>query len=199
MDIIDSKGRAIRLNERNFLAEGGEGKLYASKNRVYKIYIDENKVIPQDKINDLSQLDDPAIIRPIDSVFKKSGKRIGFCMKQVNNPIALARTFTSSYWNNHNITPDKMMALIKTMQKTVSFIHAKGFLQVDGNEFNYMVNSALTKPYFIDVDSYQTPNYPATAIMPSIRDYTQNQFNQGSDWFSFAIVVFQMMTGIHPF
>lgn len=199
MDIVDSKGRAIRLTERNFLAEGGEGKLYASKDRVYKIYIDENKVISKDKINDLGQLTDPVIIRPLESIYKKSGKRIGFSMQKVNNPVALARTFTTSYWNNQNITPDKMMALIKTMQKTVRFIHDKGFLQVDGNEFNYMVNSALTKPYFIDVDSFQTPNYPATAIMPSIRDYTQNKFNAGTDWFSFAIVAFQMMTGIHPF
>ena len=199
MYIVDNKGRAIRLSERNFLAEGGEGKLYASKDRVYKIYIDENKVIPEDKITDLGQLTEPAIIRPLESIYKKSGKRIGFSMQKINNPVALARTFTTGYWNTQNITPDKMIALVKTMQKTISFIHKKGFLQVDGNEFNYMVNSALTKPYFIDVDSFQTPNYPATAIMPSIRDYTQNEFNVGTDWFSFSIVAFQMMTGIHPF
>jgi hypothetical protein len=71
---------------------------------------------------------------------------------------------------------------------------------VDGNELNYLVSrSKYSSPYFIDVDSYKTPNYPATAIMPSIRDWHSSKFTKMTDWFSFAIIACQLFVGIHPF
>ena len=47
------------------------------------------------------------------------------------------------------------------------------------------------------VDSYQTAHYPATAIMPSVRDWKVplHDFSELSDWFSFAIVSFQVFLG----
>jgi hypothetical protein len=57
----------------------------------------------------------------------------------------------------------------------------------------------MTDVYFIDVDSYQTQNFPATAIMPSIKDRHSKNFTEMTDWFSFGIVSFQMFIGIHPF
>jgi hypothetical protein len=62
-----------------------------------------------------------------------------------------------------------------------------------------MVEDDFVTPYFIDVNSWKTPSYGATAIMPSIRDWSTNDFNEGTDWFSFAIVAFQLFVGIHPF
>ncbi len=199
MIIYNSKGKKINISDNSFIAEGGEGRLYGYKGLVYKIYLDESKLIPSAKLDELSVLDHESIIKPSESIFNANNKRIGFSMKMVPNAIALPRLFNSSYWNNHNITPASIALLVDKMQQTISYIHRLGFLQVDGNEFNYLVNQQLNKPYFIDVDSYQTASFPATAIMPSIRDYQQNEFNEGSDWFSFAIVAFQLFTGIHPF
>jgi hypothetical protein len=56
-------------------------------------------------------------------------------------------------------------------------------------------------PIFIDVDSYQTPNFPATAIMDSVRDRIVpfGTFNEMTDWFAFAILSFQLYIGIHPY
>ena len=58
-----------------------------------------------------------------------------------------------------------------------------------------------TKYCFIDVDSYQTPGFKATALMDSVRDRHchNNQFTPDTDWFSFGIVSFQMFIGIHPY
>ncbi len=71
---------------------------------------------------------------------------------------------------------------------------------MDGNELNYMVTSTYGEVFFIDVNSYQTPHFPADAIMPSIRDWNAGtNFTQLSDWYSFAIISFYMFTGIHPF
>jgi serine/threonine protein kinase len=86
------------------------------------------------------------------------------------------------------------------MSETIADIHAKNVLIVDGNELNYLVaNKDWKTVYFIDTDSYQTPNFPASAIMPSIQDFTRSDFSRDTDWFSFACVSFQFYTGIHPY
>lgn len=81
------------------------------------------------------------------------------------------------------------------------FVHKhKGYLQVDGNELNYMVTDKYNDLYFIDVNSFKTPSFPADAIMPSIRDWNAGtNFTELTDWYSFAIISFYMFTGIHPF
>jgi hypothetical protein len=199
MDIYNTQGKRLRLKDNDFLTEGGEGKLYALGGRVVKLYHEPNKVIAADKLDRLARLDRPNIIRPLEFVFDHRGDRIGFIMRKVNSAVALPRLFTTAYWNANGITPEKITRLITGMQDTIAFIHQHRCLQVDGNEFNYMTKADLSTAYFIDVDSYQTPGHPATAIMPSIRDYTQLGFNESTDWFSFAIVAFQLFTGIHPY
>lgn len=199
MDIFDHNGKKIRLTEQQFIAEGGEGKLFAYKGTMFKIYHELSDVIPEEKLSELMRLDNTAIVRPTGSVVDTNGRRIGYSMNQLSNTISLARLFTSHYQQSVNFTVDKAIVLIRKMQEVIGFIHRQGFLQVDGNEFNYLASPAGVKVWFIDVDSYQTPTFPAKVIMPSIRDYTQSEFNEGSDWFSFAIIAFQILTGIHPF
>jgi hypothetical protein len=91
------------------------------------------------------------------------------------------------------------LRLVRNLQEGVSHVHAKGILIVDLNEMNFLVAEDFAELFFIDVDSYQTPSYPATVLMESVRDRHARKFTTGSDWFSFAIVSFQMFVGIHPF
>jgi hypothetical protein len=71
---------------------------------------------------------------------------------------------------------------------------------------NFLVSDDHKELYAIDVDSYQTKNFPATVLMESVRDRHAKRdgkgnmiFNAGTDWFAFAITSFQMFMGIHPF
>jgi hypothetical protein len=67
------------------------------------------------------------------------------------------------------------------------------------NELNFLVAQDFSDLFFIDVDSYQTPSFPATVLMESVRDRHANEFTTESDFFSLAVVSFQMFVGIHPF
>jgi hypothetical protein len=51
------------------------------------------------------------------------------------------------------------------------------------------------------VDSWQTKNFPATVLMETVRDRKtpKGKFSELTDWFSWAVVTFQMYTGIHPY
>ena len=191
---------SIDLTDNDFLAEGGEGKIYVQGDRVCKIYTDPNKVIAAAKLRELEALEHPNIIRPRELVLDKHNRPVGFVMQRVSNAVPLARLFTNDFRNRHGIAPEQTLKLVEAMRDTIKFIHDRRCLIVDGNEMNYLVEERdFTAPYFIDVDSYQTPGFPATVIMPSIRDWHAKQFSPLSDWFSFAVIACQLFVGIHPY
>lgn len=198
---VQGKNKSVSLGQNEFLGEGGEGKLYVIGNTTYKIYSDLNKMDPVSKLQELMDLSShPNIICPKDLILeKKNNKVVGFTMDYVDG-VSLCKLFTNDFLNRNNISPMMTTRLVENIIEEIVFIHDKNFLQVDGNETNYLVdNKTFTTPKLIDVNSYQTPSFPATFLMPSIRDWHTNGFNKLSDWFSFAIISFQLFVGIHPF
>jgi len=93
------------------------------------------------------------------------------------------------------------LGLVEQLRELVAWVHKRGVVIVDLNPMNILVSSDFTQLAMIDVDSWQTAGYPATALQESIRDRHSptGVFSEGSDWFAFAIVSFQMLIGIHPY
>jgi DNA-binding helix-hairpin-helix protein with protein kinase domain len=195
---IKGKGHIIDLNNKNFLAQGGEGSVYVIGKTAYKIYNDPKKMLPLGKIRELSVLTDKNIIKP-DEVLTVKNQEVGYTMRFVDDTYALCQLFTKAFRQRNNLQHDTMFKLIQSLQNLVKHIHEKKILVVDLNEMNFLASTDFKDIYAIDVDSYQTPTYKATAIMESIRDRHTKNFNEGSDWFSFAILAFQMFIGIHPY
>jgi serine/threonine protein kinase len=196
---VRGKGETT-LTDRNFITEGGEGKVYGKGSTIYKIYSDINKMIPEAKIKELEVLTSPNIMNPQNVILDQKSRMVGFTMDRIDNSLPICKLFTTDFRNRNNITPEIIVDLVDNIQETLNSIHEKKIICVDLNELNYLVKENDFKtPYFIDVDSYQTPNFPATAIMPNIRDYNTNGFNRLTDWYSFAIIAFQLFIGIHPF
>jgi len=192
--------RRILLEERDFVAEGGEGRIYGQGDRIFKLYTDKSRTIPRAKLDELAVLDHPAILRPLDMLFEACGTPVGFTMQWQRNTVPLCKLFTNDFRNRNNLGNAETAELVGNMARIFELIHRKGCLVVDANEMNFLVDGArLVSPYFIDVDSYQTPRYPATAIMDSIRDHSAAAFSEMSDWFAFAIVATQLFIGIHPY
>lgn len=198
---VENIGKVDLSENKDFKTQGGEGKIYIKNNVVYKIYIDYTKTIKKEKIKELSVLQHKNIIKPDNIIWtnQKKNKMIGYTMKYIENTEPLCKYFTNSFQNANNITSKNILELVYRLQETIHYIHTNKILIVDGNEFNYLVTNKTQMPYFIDVDSYQTPSFPATAIMPSIRDWHTKGFNELSDWYSFAIIACQLFIGIHPY
>lgn len=189
----------VNLGQNNFVAKGGFGSVYATKGLVYKVYTDIKNMIPVEKIKELSRLDNKNIIRPLKVLVNKNDSKVGYTMKEVSGE-HMPRMFTNDFWKRENISFDIISKLVQNIKETIDIIHLNHCLIIDGNELNYIVDKKdYTTAYFLDVDSYQTPSYPATAIMPSIRDYKTKGFSTLTDWYSFAVVTFQLFTGVHPF
>jgi hypothetical protein len=195
---VQGKGE-IRLCQTDFKAQGGEGAIYVKGSTAYKIYTDPRRAIPQAKISELSVLARPNIIRPLDVLLDGKNRPVGYSMRHVGKSHALCQLFPKAFRRRNNLTPEMMLRLVRKLQEGVNHIHSKGILIVDLNEMNFLVAEDFKEIFFIDVDSYQTQSFPATVLMESVRDRHAQAFTTGSDWFSFAVVSFQMFVGIHPF
>jgi hypothetical protein len=195
---IRGKG-AVTLRQQDFRAKGGEGKIFVQGNTAYKIYEDLNKLIPEGKIQELQALKNPQIIKPKDVILDKKNTFIGFTMDAIDGQ-PLCKLFTNTFRDANSILPVHTVELVEFIKDITKQIHEAKCLIVDGNELNYIVDGPkFVTPYFIDVNSWQTPSYPATAIMPSVRDYQSKDFSELTDWYSFAIISCQLFVGIHPF
>ena len=193
-------GQGINLSQRDFVSKGGEGSVYKRGKVAYKIYEKLDKVIPLAKIGELSSLNRSTIVCPQNPIYDSGKHLCGFTMDWLGgNNTALCKLFTNNFRDSNGITNEMIIELVENIKNDTHYIHQNKCLIVDGNELNYMVAPDFMTPYFIDVNSWQTPSFPATAIMPSIRDWTSDKFTEMTDWFSFAIVTFQLFVGIHPF
>lgn len=199
--VVNGK-KTVIFNERDYLAQGGEGTVYVKSGIAYKIYFDPTRAIHEQKIMELREIDSPYVITPRDILRDPdTGTTVGYTMTYVPDVEYLCRLFVGNFKKARNITLTDIVELVKRMQTTLCHIHSKNIVAADYNEMNILVDSSFTIPYHIDVDSYQTPHFKATAIMTSIRDrqLPMGTFNEFSDWFSWAVVTFQLYTGVHPY
>jgi len=198
---VQGQGTVELSDITDFKAKGGEGKIYAKGNLVYKIYNNPSKLIPEAKIKELQCIDADNVLMPLNIILEYgTGKPVGFTMKWVKNTVVVCQLFPTEFLDEKRIDNSNTIKLVENLKKTTIKIHKKDCLIVDYNELNFLVdNKEYIYPYFIDTNSYQTPNFKATALMPSIKDWHSKTFTELSDWFSFAVVSFQLFTGIHPF
>ena len=191
-------GGPVTLNTNHFIAKGGEGSVYGKGDLVYKV-TEPGKMIPSDKIRELSILTHPDIIIPKDILLDSKNNEVGYTMRWVKDTCTLCELFTQTFKDDHHIDSDTIIGLVKKLQELVTHTHSKSILIVDLNELNFLVNNVYDRVFAIDVNSYQTKSYKATAIMESIRDIHSKTFNQETDWFSWGVVTCQMLTNIHPY
>ena len=195
---IRGKGE-IDLQPSDFVAQGGEGSVYARGDTAYKIYADPAKMISPAKIQELAALTRPNIIRPLDALLDLKNRPAGYTMRRVQNAVTLCQLFPRAFRERNGLTPENIVKLTARLRDGVQYIHDRGMLIVDLNEMNLLVDIAAREILFLDVDSYQTPGFKPTALADSIRDRHAAKFSADTDWFAFAIVTFQMFVGIHPY
>jgi len=188
------------LKPTELLAVGGEGAVYRKAGLIYKIYLDPNKAIRagmEAKLPLLAQIRHPGIVSPQQILRNQGGKLLGFTMRDHPGE-ALCRVFTESGRQALGVTDSHVAKLATHMHSLIEVVHHHKALLVDANELNWLV-AGRTEAAILDVDSWQIGPYPATAIMPSIRDWHSTSFSTLTDWYAWAIVTFQLWTGIHPF
>lgn len=190
---------AITLTPADHIASGGEGAVYRKSGKVFKLYHDPLRAVAcgiEEKIRLLASINHPNIVSPRSTVLDAKGAVIGFTMDFCQGQ-PIVKTFTNTWRDKNGFGVKESATLAENMRLAVAAVHDMKALMVDGNEMNYLVDGV--NPKLIDVDSWQIGRFKATAIMPSIRDYSVSTFSELTDWYAWAIVTFQIFVGSHPY
>lgn len=196
-------GKLITLPDSQYLGAGGQAAVYRHGKDVVKIYHDPAQLPPASKLSEIQALTDSHLVTPRELVYNATdGTLAGFSMREVTGCEPICKWFTQSFKQAHGITQSNVLETAAILQKAMVQTHIEKVLFVDFNELNILVSTVdKVTPAIIDLDSVQTPHHHATAIMESIRDpqIQHNKWTELSDWYSWAIIVFNALVNIHPF
>lgn len=203
MKILAENKGWVTLESRHVIAAGGEGTVYGRDGDAFKIYHQPRDLA--DKIRLLQAVDHPGIVSPRGILADEQGRFVGYWMRRQAGE-ALPNLFANAWRQANGFGPAETEATAAAMREIVEFAHSRSALLVDANEFNWLVAGLdrrwlgrRPRPVAIDVDSWQIGRYPGTVLMLSIKDWQATVLSEKTDWFAWAVVTFQLFTGIHPY
>lgn len=193
----------FNIDERNEISRGGEGRImnidgYGSK--VAKIYLDEGRELPTSRITEFLNLPAQLFLRPLKRL--KGSKFNGFVMDKldISKYFPLDSLFSPAFAAKRGLPSFYKAKVAAEIINGVQYAHNNNIVIGDLNQFNIMVNDTVNVK-FIDVDSYETPSIKHNGkLLENIRDYYfGGQVCKESDYFALAIIIFNLLTGIHPY
>lgn len=215
----DSHGNILQIASTP-LGKGGEGDTFKVINSSYCVKIFHQGKFDAKKQQKLEymiknpiRMDTAAkmlrICWPIDFVID-NGQRVGFIMPLAyDNSHELYDVFLSDYSPDfQRSSVDGMtnrLKLIFNVATAIDILHKSGCVLVDFKPQNILFTDSR-QISIIDIDSVQIGKYPSSALTPEYAyPKERNNMQQGRmlttawDVYSFAIVAYQMLTGVHPF
>jgi len=199
----------VSLTDRDFVAKGGEKSVFAKGGTAYCVYHDPSAAIPAGKIRELADVNHPGVVVPTAELLDAKKRHCGEVMKFADDsyapkspdvkPLVLCQLFTNAFRRKQGVDVSDVVSVTDSIIDVVRHCHSKQVVLVDPNETNWLVKHDLKSVYLIDTSCVQTKGYPGTAIKPAIRDYSSTSFTAESDWYSIAVVLGWLWTGIHPY
>jgi len=194
----------VKLDEAKEISRGGEGVIIEyNKNFVSKLYLPGIPPITKTKFNELKILDKSEFIKPEKLLYydRTIKKIIGFLMKMVpSHFFPLYSAFNKNFCKRNALDEKWKLKVSKIILDRVQYAHNKKVVIGDLSGFNILVDE-IGSVAFIDVDSYETPNAKHSGrLLDDIRDYYCNGIiTEESDFFASAVIVFNLLTSLHPF
>lgn len=134
---------------------------------------------------------------------------IGYVMPLVEHVVPLIKLMDGRYRQHNGITQHMAVKILKNLHSLVQGMHRAGVVIGDFNDKNVLVNLHSLEVFLIDVDSAQWGAWPslvATAEFtdPLLLDQDESlkrgaSYAEANDWYSFAVMVYQLLTLTHPY
>ena len=193
------EGRSVLLRPDDFVAAGGQGRVFAHGDVAIKLFDDAAAVPPPDKLDQLRALRGPHVAAPEHDVLDSTGARVGYTMPFFSGADAWGQLCTPAYRRRVGLTDRDALELVRSLGAALTDVHGHGITVVDLSDNNVLVRDGAL--CLIDVDSWQTPGHRPTAITPGIASphAAPGVFDASTDWFAFAVLASMLLLGIHPF
>lgn len=193
------EGVPIELHAQDFVAAGGQGRVFAVGEIAFKVFSDPASAPPPDKLQALKGLQGPHVAAPLKSVHNERGSVIGYTMPFFKGAHSWAQLCTPAFRRRAGLDDGDAMGLVRSLGAALAEVHRHGATVVDLSENNVLVRGRSV--CLIDLDSWQLPGHPPTAVTPTILSphVPDGCFDADTDWFAFAILTCTLLLGIHPF
>lgn len=139
----------------------------------------------------------------------RTSRIIGIVLPLVDNVVPLVKLMDRKFRRANGITQERAAEVLKNLHSLILGMHRAGVVIGDFNDKNVLVNLRTHEVFLIDVDSAQWGKWlslVATAEFtdPTLLDQNQNlrrgaRYSQASDWYSFTVMVYQLLTLSHPY
>jgi serine/threonine protein kinase len=202
-EVKTQTGRSFLLKDEDEIHRGGEGRIILMPPKtglVAKIYHPGIKTIGMQQYNALKVLPEKYFVKPMDLLYQNN-QIVGYSMEYAGKEFFPLSALFSQQFILRNGLDDKYKELIANkITEAVKLAHNQGFVIGDLNQYNILVN-LKGEVKFIDVDSYQAPGEKHSGVLlDDIRDYYyQGMVSQNSDYFALSVLLFSLLTYIHPF
>ena len=183
------------------LTEGGEGVIYEFNGQIIKIY--KPVVNMKSKKNKIQMLINKSlpkeVVSPREVVVDKSGKFIGFSMEKVEGE-EFKKLTNKKFVTANNITTKDILSMLVKVQNVINELHKNGIYIGDLNDQNILFDNQFNI-YFIDCDSWTVETEKCEVAIDLFKDplLKSNDFDENTDTYSFAVLVWKLLTRIHPF
>jgi len=211
-------GKKIDLKKNNSLGIGGEAEVFAYDRYAIKIYHAMDNSLTSDlkkqwefahklkieKIKNFPHMP-PEVIAPLYLVTNSKGMVIGYAMDIVSNATDIFNLSQRKYRQINSYDPNYVVDIFKNVYDVTKKIHDRNVIVGDYNSLNILFRDKNV--FFIDSESMQFSNYPCivateTYLDPRFYgvDFTKKAiFDKQSDWYSFAVMLFQSLLYTHPY
>ncbi len=198
---LEGRGSALLTDEKH-VATGGEASVYRDGDTAIKVYTDPDAMrtrVPVEKLRRLMHLRHDHIVAP-QGIVTHNGDPIGYYMPFMDGA-PLLQAFPTAFWQRSGFNMAQALRIVDQMRDIMQYAHDTGTVVADPNEMNWLLvgKGGAMQVYAIDVDAWGIDTFPAKVVSPSVRDYHAEAFTPEADWFGWAVVTFQLLTGIHPY
>lgn len=198
MIIFNESAHALDL-----MTEGGEGRIYEYEDvyalKIYKDSVDKEE--KREKLQILMKKRLPSnIIGPLELVYDINKEFSGFMMKKVRGE-EFKRLSSKKFVISNNITKDVISDMLMQVKETIKRLHSEGIYIGDLNDLNILFDKRF-RVYFIDIDSWSVGlAHKCTVANELFKDpnLVKNNFNQNTDQYAFAVLIYKALTRLHPF
>ena len=203
-------GQRLRLEDRDLLGVGGEGRVFRAGYRAIKVFF----AMTEERKNKLAafptHLPD-RVIGPLDLCTDAKGAVVGYAMRALDGAVD-AHRLAQRKWREASMRAPEVLRVFRELAATVAQLHARGVVVGDLNDGNVVLTppsqpSAPWQPWFIDADSMQWRGFPCTVAHERFLDprlYGVDLAHTGalsreSDWYALAVLLFSSLLFVHPY
>jgi len=221
---LSASGRRIRLEDRDLLGIGGEGRVFRAGDLALKIFFSMTNARKTKLAAFPSGLPD-AVVGPRELCTDSRGNVVGFAMRALDGAVDIHR-LGQRKWRDANMSANDVLATFRELAATVAALHARSIVVGDLNDGNVVVTREpgtpasqqqrkpqqreplpAWRPWLIDADSMQFASFPCVVAHERFLDprlygvdlAATRALSPESDFYALAVMLFASLLFVHPF